>query len=356
MATADPFKSEPWYFDVAKALAVGGSWDRFHEHERPDLRSWYLHVKYETGEIGSASLREMMQGPDAPPWLDDFIDTVWWSSYERYSSAWRRWDWRLAYEQLTFMHGSRTPISEHHKYGDVPGPSLIDTHLLFVAGVKDNKKPEYLYNHAIDFANSLWFGKTTGKTLWLAGGHSLHAEVPGLLAKAIVEFIHGQASSGDPNCSGPYDEACHQPVYMLTSHDGRLKYYTSSRDTAKAFIRSGGWRYDFSTPGGNAKFHTLKESMDGALPLYMCRTTNWEATFLSNDFRCSGSVRESQLGWVAHQNGEFGSDTRLYYLYNAAAGCTYIATSASEKANILQAGGFSWKDHVHWYGWSHAGQ
>lgn len=152
-------------------------------------------------------------------------------------------------------------------------------------------------------------------------------------------------------CNGSYDANCHQPVYMLTSMDGRLKYYTNSKEVVGIFLQSGHWRYDFSTPNGEVKFYTLKEPQDGALPVFMCRTANWEVTFLSNNLHCDGNIRDAQLGYVAPTQGAFGSNRRLYYMFNPGAGCQYMATTWAE-VEALSRGGFTWYQHVNWYAWT----
>src|SRR5690606_33951906 len=101
---------------------------------------------------------------------------------ELYHPHYRRWHWRLAYEQLVFSHVAVTN-------GTPPWP-LIRGPLLLLAGADDNFMWTHIYERTRDLARRLGSNGVDGVCLLLKNtGHSIHDERPRLLAEAIDAFI-----------------------------------------------------------------------------------------------------------------------------------------------------------------------
>lgn len=110
------------------------------------------------------------------------INRVLWDRRELYGAEYRRWHWRLAYEQLLFSHV--TPIEGVAPWERIRGPVLL------LAGARDNFRWTHIYERTRDLAWRLATRGVHGACLLLRNtGHSIHDERPRLLAGAIDRFI-----------------------------------------------------------------------------------------------------------------------------------------------------------------------
>ncbi len=111
---------------------------------------------------------------------------------EIYHKFYRRWHWRIAYEQMMFSHTS--PISA---VSDDPLYTAITSRLLLLAGESDDTKPEHLYSSTEQMAEGM--GAVDGTALFVADtGHSIHAERPRLLAGRILAFLYPPTVTTNP--------------------------------------------------------------------------------------------------------------------------------------------------------------
>lgn len=101
---------------------------------------------------------------------------------EIYGAHYRRWHWRLAYEQLVFSHVAVTN-------GSPPWPRIRGP-LLLVAGANDNFMWTHIYERTRDLARRLGTNGVSGVCLLVKDtGHSIHDERPAFLAEALDAFI-----------------------------------------------------------------------------------------------------------------------------------------------------------------------
>lgn len=101
---------------------------------------------------------------------------------ELYGADYRRWHWRLAYEQLVFSH---VAVSR----GAAPWPRIRGP-VLLVAGAHDNFMWTHIYERTRDLARRLGSNDVRGVCLLVKDtGHSIHDERPALLAEALDAFI-----------------------------------------------------------------------------------------------------------------------------------------------------------------------
>ena len=120
---------------------------------------------------------------DWSPCKDLAIDGGVYEIAEVYSQLYRRWHWRVAFEQLLFSHAE-----------DIPGPAtgalymLMTRPLLLLSGAADNYDYAHIFDRSREMARAL--PGLTGKGVFLRDtGHSIHAERPRFLATQIVDFV-----------------------------------------------------------------------------------------------------------------------------------------------------------------------
>ncbi len=172
-ATLDPLKAS------ALSLPAG----RLNEDEQVERRQEYLNQVFKGGDIEPAQ---------APYWYRDdwkpckqfHIDMAHFDRQEIYNGSFRRWHWRVAYEQLIFSHLDPATI------GGSPRYASIRSTMLLAAGELDNNPLLGLYVPTQDLARLMV--NTPGHTLFLLDtGHSIHNERPLVLARAILDFLPG---------------------------------------------------------------------------------------------------------------------------------------------------------------------
>lgn len=120
---------------------------------------------------------------DWQPCKQIYICRAMLDRFEIYNEHFRRWHWRVAYEQLIFSH--RDKVSSH---SDLRRYEFIAKRLLLVTGEKDMDKFLEIYSATIDLAKKM--ESTPGWCLPIKNtGHSIHAERPRFLASAILHFL-----------------------------------------------------------------------------------------------------------------------------------------------------------------------
>jgi pimeloyl-ACP methyl ester carboxylesterase len=117
--------------------------------------------------------------------------------YEIYNSRFRRWHWRVAYEQLIFSHWD----SDNPDPGIDPDPerdarsgparyAQIRSRLLLAAGYDDDAWPEKIFSFTLELAGRMRTRMAHGSAFFVKDtGHSIHAEKPAFFAGRILDFL-----------------------------------------------------------------------------------------------------------------------------------------------------------------------
>lgn len=106
---------------------------------------------------------------------------------EVYDASYRRWHYRVAFEQLVFSHLEPDVEGEPRRFRRIARP------LLLVTGAEDDRMPIPTYSFVERLAPHLG---APGTTLYLEDtGHALHTERPALLAEQIDAFVLGASTT-----------------------------------------------------------------------------------------------------------------------------------------------------------------
>jgi pimeloyl-ACP methyl ester carboxylesterase len=113
------------------------------------------------------------------PHKDTYINDARRERREIYNAAYRRWVWRVAYEQLIYSHLDTDALSSQPRY-------LLNTATMRVlAGEKDNYNWTNIDSASETIAHLMI--NTPGKmSTVLNTGHSIHNERPSFLAHEII--------------------------------------------------------------------------------------------------------------------------------------------------------------------------
>jgi len=166
--------------DPIKAAILKVPYERINEDEQIELRHDYF------AQVFDGYKGEPAQAPywyrDGWPCKQTYIEMARHDRQEIYNASFRRWHWRVAYEQLIFSHlDPDTP-------GGPPRYKSIHSNMLLAAGSADNDPFLGLYAPTQDIAQKM--SNTSGRTLFLLEtGHSIHNERPQVLALAIEKFL-----------------------------------------------------------------------------------------------------------------------------------------------------------------------
>jgi pimeloyl-ACP methyl ester carboxylesterase len=118
-------------------------------------------------------------------------------SEEVYNPRFRRWHWRVAFEQLIFSHWD----ADYRNPSSGPRYRNIKTRLLLGAGKEDNYWPEHLYDHAVKLSDAMTM--INGEALFFANtGHSIHAERPSNFSWNIMNFLYQRPTPVQNNGPG----------------------------------------------------------------------------------------------------------------------------------------------------------
>jgi pimeloyl-ACP methyl ester carboxylesterase len=198
LARRDP-ATYPWLRRVV-SWSPASSWPSWESQPPTDLR----HI----AAFGAGVRMVMPEGTDT---LDEFFFGVggrnrqsdeWYSAswpcrqnavtashrgiYEIYNTRFRRWHWRVAYEQVIYSHWD----------SDNPNPAIgparysrIRSKMLFATGYNDNNSPVWLFTEARQLARAMTMVEGTGLMV-AATGHSIDTEKPAFFAGRILDFLY----------------------------------------------------------------------------------------------------------------------------------------------------------------------
>jgi pimeloyl-ACP methyl ester carboxylesterase len=170
----------PPYYDPILDFALSGAVARSLEHETPERRTEYFKRAFDESLVVTPAQAEQWYAPSWPC-RTALINAARLDRRETYHPLFRKWHWRLGYEQLIFSH-VENGADGRPLYERIRGP------LLLCAGREDN----FAYTNIWDAAGKLAraMTNTVGHTLFLdKTGHSMHAERPELMAKEIADFL-----------------------------------------------------------------------------------------------------------------------------------------------------------------------
>jgi pimeloyl-ACP methyl ester carboxylesterase len=139
------------------------------------------------------------------PCRDDAATASHRALYEIYNERFRRWNFRVAHEQLIFSHWD-SDIPDHvvgedwivnrgidpdPRVNPAAGParySQIRSRLLLAAGYDDDFNPEKLFTETRGLAEAMTM--VNGTAFFVKDtGHSIHAEKPAFFARRILDFL-----------------------------------------------------------------------------------------------------------------------------------------------------------------------
>src|SRR5439155_17602700 len=108
------------------------------------------------------------------------------SQHEVYDPMFRRWHWRMCFEQTVYSHSHFEPGAETPPYLKNVGRTLL------MAGSEDNFTGANIYTWTRDLAPKMI--QDRGRSIFLEGvGHSIPAEKPGLMTHQVVQFLVKEA-------------------------------------------------------------------------------------------------------------------------------------------------------------------
>lgn len=337
--------------DINKSVPVSLTRDRIDVDETPgSRRQYFLDVFYSEGgrwavaagpiAILGAPIAALLDalGAVAQPtlWYRDgwdpckaqLIEGTRLERREIYHPDFRQWHWRVAHEQLIFMHDE--PIDGTPRY------QSIHARVLLAAGEADNGVPVKLYDHTRNIGHRMV--NTPGHTMWLKDtGHSIMNERPNQLAAAINAFVaplrpgprRVESWSAWARLGGSALTAT--SLTMATMEDGRFEIYGLDATNRKINIlrqnAGGSWPATWivlDEPEGvpaSVGFRgrlAVAPLADGRLRLYACRRDQpWITHF---------TQREPNRGWIAT---DLGNQLRQL-IGNASGGLDVIERVGSE--------------------------
>ncbi len=207
------------YFDIAKSEAKNATRNKYRDYDTSLLSSdgrvergnrkleYFVGVFTTSGTIFEAILENEFP-PQGDRWYREgwackntYLKGAIFDRWEIYNKLYRLWHWRVAHEQLIFMHNepSEALTSLRGSSGGRRSYERFSSHLLLAAGKEDNHVPDKLYDNTRKLAQRAYdyhlplvaSPRLTGRTLWLEDtGHSIHNERPNLLAQRIRQFLY----------------------------------------------------------------------------------------------------------------------------------------------------------------------
>ena len=297
------------YMDVGKHEAVRVSRDRTNERESDESRYNYFYQVFGYYQLleGDQSDRWYRKGWE--PCKTQHRQGARFDREEIYSAIYRQWHWRVAHEQLVFMHWEANEPSGHARFKN------IQSRLLLGAGDQDNTFPDKLWDNTRELAINMI--NTQGSTTWMrATGHSIHNERPAMLAAKLVEFLAlPKPAAGSPLrwtgwVSTGGTAMLPGSLSVFTNEDGRLELAVidaasrrirTSRQATLNGLSFGAWS-DVVNGTSGATFTgrpTAAPLMDGKLRMYVRRNDrdwivqlaqtgpngSWQGIDMGNAFR-----------------------------------------------------------------------
>ena len=215
------------YYDFAKSESVRVSRDRMNQVE-DDARmanrvAYFKQVFYGYEAIGPQADRWYREGWE--PCKTKYKAGAEDDRKELYAANYRRWHWRVAYEQLCFMH-QEPPVPD-----GLPRFETIHSRVLFAAGGEDNETPgENLWDNSIDLAEQMVH--VQGHTMFVTEtGHAIVAERPRELAIELARYLptHSPEVTGAEPFGGwrelGGDALLPESLAVGVNEDGRLELF-----------------------------------------------------------------------------------------------------------------------------------
>lgn len=166
------------FFDLIKHEAVRLTRDESRKVEKQDSRKSF----FTGGLLGVRTQADYWYRGGWRPCKRILIEEGLKQLSEVYEARFRRWHYKVAFEQLIFSHIERVPGASGRWF------ERIEVPLLLVAGRDDNSVPVKTYDFLQRLAPHLTM---PGETLFfMHTGHALHSERPRLLAQEIYGFVH----------------------------------------------------------------------------------------------------------------------------------------------------------------------
>jgi hypothetical protein len=276
------------HLDWVKFEGVRRTRDRARAPEQDQSRRDYFVTAFEGGDDLTGQADRWYRGGDWQPCKESHIQGARVDRQEIYNEFFRTWHWRVAHEQLIFMH------YEAPEPGGLPRYQSILSRVLLSAGEQDNGQTDRLYDHVRGMATRMV--NTPGNTLWLlTTGHSIHNEHPRALAHAIQQFLPPLRPSpyasetwgewmenGSPALSAPglafgKNEDGRLEVFGIGSQDGRIWH---AWQTAPNEGWTQGWVELHSGLDPRDRFEghlAVGQTHDGRMELYARLVQNWIA-------------------------------------------------------------------------------
>jgi pimeloyl-ACP methyl ester carboxylesterase len=172
---------DPLRKDAVKGLGPNLLKTKMSEPETPDRRRDFLHFQFDRPILGALGGRPQasMWYREGWPLKDAFLAAARRYRQEVYDADYRRWTYRLSYDQLQFSHKDR----------DLGVPySRIRVPTLLAAGEADNYGFARIRDRTVEAGERM---TAPGPTYVAMGtGHSIHNERPRWLAQVLQEFLH----------------------------------------------------------------------------------------------------------------------------------------------------------------------
>jgi hypothetical protein len=172
-------------------IALDVPFGRAREVERDGSRGDYFRQVFEErvplvgGQLAGMTQPDMWYAPDWPG-RAEAMRGCRAQRRETYHAHFRRWHWRVAYEQL---RASLTTAGN----GAATIDRLAGTKVLLLAGADDDLEFTNIYSRVEEIGPRLAQRGVAGTTLLLEKtGHSIHDERPAYLASLITSFCDGQ--------------------------------------------------------------------------------------------------------------------------------------------------------------------
>jgi pimeloyl-ACP methyl ester carboxylesterase len=183
------------YMDVGKHEAVRVSRDRTNERESDESRYNYFYQVFGHYQVLEGDQSDRWYRKCWEPCKTQYRQGARFDREEIYSAIYRQWHWRVAHEQLVFMHWEANEPSGHARFKN------IQSRLLLGAGDQDNTPPDKLWDNTRELAINMI--NTQGSTTWMcATGHSIHNERPAMLAASWSSSWPCQNRRREAPCAG----------------------------------------------------------------------------------------------------------------------------------------------------------
>lgn len=182
------------FYHPIKNEGVRHARDKMMEQETPDSLHTLFHETILFQKVGRAGQADHWYSKSWPC-REDAIVASHRSLYEIYNARFRRWHWRVAYEQVIFSHwdsdNPSSAVDPDPRNDPAAGPARyaqIRARLMLAGGDDDDFFPEHLVSETKELARAMTM--VGGSAFFVAGtGHSIHVEKPAFFADRILTFL-----------------------------------------------------------------------------------------------------------------------------------------------------------------------